>query len=85
MAKDKLLKQLKGLKYNIGKEPIVEKKIDRTSQKGTREGETRITYIVKEETVERIRAIAKDRGQTIKATAQEALDNFIKQYDNDKK
>lgn len=85
MAKDDLLKQLKGLKYNIGKEPIIKKKVDRTSLIGTKEGETRATFILQQYSADKLKEIAKESNRKIKEVAQEAIDDFIKKYSNDKK
>ncbi len=53
-------------------------------QKGLKIGETRATFIVKEEALEKIKAIAYWDRQNIKDIVQIAIDAYIKQYENDK-
>jgi len=53
------------------------REITKSSQEGTREGETRATFIVKESTLETLKAIAFYERKQIKATVQEALEAFI--------
>ena len=53
------------------------------SQKGLLEGEIRTTFIVKEETLEKFKAIAYWERKQIKFIAQEALEDYIlKNKDN---
>ena len=42
------------------------------------EGERRATYILKEETIEKVKEVARERGQTIKSLVQTALENHLK-------
>jgi hypothetical protein len=53
-------------------------------QKGLKPGETRATFIVKEEALEKIKAIAYWDRQNIKDIVQMAIDAYIKQYENAK-
>lgn len=53
------------------------REITKTSQEGTREGETRATFIVKESTLETLKALAFFDRKQIKATVQEALEAYI--------
>jgi hypothetical protein len=65
-------------------QPIVEpKKIVEISsvQKGLKAGETRATFIVKEDTLEKIKAIAYWDRQNIKDVMQTAIENYINDYE----
>jgi hypothetical protein len=53
-------------------------------QKGLKPGETRATFIVKEDALEKIKAIAYWDRQNIKDIVQIAIDAYIKQYENEK-
>lgn len=53
------------------------REVTKTSQEGTREGETRATFIVKESTLETLKALAFFERKQIKATVQEALEAYI--------
>jgi hypothetical protein len=53
------------------------REITKTSQEGTREGETRATFIVKEGILETLKALAFWERKQIKATIQEALEAYI--------
>jgi hypothetical protein len=50
-------------------------------QKGLKAGETRATFIVKEDTLEKIKAIAYWDRQNIKDVMQTAIENYIKEYE----
>ena len=62
------------------------KKIKEVSsvQKGLKIGETRATFIVKEEALEKIKAIAYWDRQNIKDIVQLAIDAYIKEYEKAK-
>ena len=53
-------------------------------QRGLKAGETRATFIVKEEALEKIKAIAYWDRQNIKDIVQVAIEAYIKQYENTK-
>jgi hypothetical protein len=53
-------------------------------QKGLKPGETRATFILKEEALEKIKAIAYWDRQNIKDIVQIAIEAYIKQYENAK-
>ncbi len=53
-------------------------------QRGLKIGETRATFIVKEDALEKIKAIAYWDRQNIKDIVQIAIDAYIKQYENAK-
>jgi hypothetical protein len=57
------------------------REITKTSQEGTKEGETRATFIVTEASLEKLKAIAYWDRLTIKETAQEAIDEYIERYE----
>lgn len=79
--KDNPLKQLKGLKYKIGAK---EREEERALQQASKDKEIRATYILRADTVARVREVAKETNQTIKSVVQTALDNHLKKYDNEK-
>lgn len=79
--KDELLKQLKGLKYKVGAK---EREEERAKQRDPSDKEIRATYILRADTVARVREVAKETNQTIKSVVQTALDNHLKNYDNEK-
>ncbi len=53
-------------------------------QRGLKVGETRATFIVKEDALEKIKAIAYWDRQNIKDIVQTAIDDYVKQYENAK-
>ena len=53
-------------------------------QRGLKVGETRATFIVKEDALEKIKAIAYWDRQNIKDIVQIAIDAYIKEYENAK-
>jgi len=57
---------------------------ENSSQLGTRNGETRATFVIKEETLEKIKAIAKKEGFYISDVAKEAFNRFIRDYEKAK-
>lgn len=79
--KDNLLKQLKGLKRRVGAK---EREEERALQQASKDKEIRATYILREATVARVREVAKETNQTIKSVVQTALNNHLKNYDNEK-
>ena len=79
--KDNPLKQLKGLKYKIGAK---EREEERAKQRDPSDEEIRTTYILRADTVARVREVAKETNQTIKSVVQTALNNHLKKYDNEK-
>lgn len=80
MAKDELLKQLKGLSHRIGAK---EREEERAKQRDPSDEEIRTTYILRADTVARVREVAKETNQTIKSVVQTALNNHLKNYDNE--
>jgi hypothetical protein len=66
-------------------EPKIEEKknVEVSSvQKGLKMGETRATFIVKEESLEKIKAIAYWDRQNIKDVVQTAIEDYITQYES---
>ena len=59
-------------------QPSPIKIVTKTSQEGTKPGEIRATFIVKEETLENFRALAFWERKPLKIVAQEALEAYIK-------
>ena len=57
------------------------RKITKSSQEGTPEGETRATFIVTESSLDKLKALAYWERLRIKDVAQEAIDNYIKAYE----
>jgi len=53
------------------------REVTKSSQEGTRPGETRATFIVQEGTLETLKALAFFERKQIKATVQEALEAYI--------
>lgn len=51
--------------------------VTKTSQVGIREGETRATFIVKEDALEKLKALAFWERKQIKTVVQEALEDYI--------
>ena len=80
MSKD-LLNQLKGLSYKIGAK---EREEERSKQRDPSDEEIRATYILRADTVARVKEVAKETNQTIKSVVQTALNNHLKNYDNEK-
>ncbi len=64
------------LKRPQGRPKINTHEITNTSQKGTREGETRATFILNEKSLERLKALSYWKRKTIKHVLHEALDAY---------
>jgi len=54
------------------------REITKTSQKGTKEGETRSTFIVNEKALERLKALSYWKRKKIKSVLHEALETYFK-------
>jgi hypothetical protein len=69
-------------KKKIGrpKDPT-KRKPDKTSQEGTKNDETRATFIVKEELLDKIKALAYWEREQIKETINKALLNYVEDYE----
>jgi hypothetical protein len=57
------------------------KEISKASQEGTLEGETRATFIVKEDTVEKLKAVAYWDRIRIKDVINSALEEYLTKYE----
>ncbi len=62
--------------------PMAEPTIKSSVQKGLKEGETRATFIVQEDALEKIKAIAYWDRKNIKDVLQTALELYISQYES---
>ena len=62
--------------------PTAEPAIKSSVQKGLKEGETRATFIVQEDALEKIKAIAYWDRKNIKDVLQTALELYISQYES---
>jgi hypothetical protein len=57
------------------------KEITKSSQEGTKEGETRATFIVKEELLEKLKAVAYWERRMIKEVIASALEETVAKYE----
>lgn len=65
--------------------PITQfKEVTKSSQQGTRPGETRATFIIKEGLLDKLKAIAYWERVLIKDVVTEALENAIAKYEKSK-
>lgn len=79
--KKRATKKVAEPKPKRGRPKTSTKEITKTSQIGTKEKETRATFIVNEEQLDKVKAVAKLSGSQIKEVVAEALDRFIKAYE----
>ena len=68
---------LKNLPKKPRKPKTSTREITKTSQEGTREGETRATFILKEDLLEKVKAIAYWDRQQIKTVISDALESYL--------
>jgi len=68
-------------KKKPGRPKTSNKVITKTSQEGTKEKETRATFIVNEEVLEKLKAIAYWDRKLIKEVISEALEDRVKKYE----
>jgi len=61
---------------------LTKREITKTSQIGTKPNETRATFIVNEDTLEDLKALAWYERKTIKQVLNEALEGYIKNIKN---
>lgn len=72
-------------KETRGRKPsATPREITKTSQEGTKQGETRATFIVREELLEKLKAIAYWERSQIKETVNRALQEYISSYEKEK-
>ena len=67
----------KEVTFSKGRPKTQSKEITKSSQEGTLEGETRATFIVKEDLLQSIKAVAFFERQQIKAVINQALEDFL--------
>lgn len=67
----------KKAKVKRGRPTTSTREITKSSQEGTREGETRATFICREDILETFKAIAHKERKELKKCMQEALEAFI--------
>jgi hypothetical protein len=68
-------------KDNRGRPKTVSKEVTKSSQEGTKENETRATFIVNEDVLEKVKAIAYWERVKIKDVVATALMDSIKKYE----
>jgi len=74
-----------GLNILLGEDKALEpakREITKTSQIGTKPGETRATFIINEDILEDLKALAWFERKTIKQVLNEALQGYIKNIKN---
>ncbi|MCZ8162911.1 MAG: hypothetical protein O9275_19770 [Microcystis sp. LE19-196.1B] len=57
------------------------KEITKSSQEGTKENETRATFIVKEDTLDKLKAVAYWERELIKEVVNTALEEYLSRYE----
>lgn len=72
---------LGGDKPKMGRPVTQTKEITKTSQEGTKENETRATFIINEDILDKLKAIAYWDRLLIKEVINEALSNYIDKYE----
>jgi hypothetical protein len=76
---------LGGDKPKMGRPVTQTKEITKTSQEGTKENETRATFIINEDILDKLKAIAYWDRLLIKEVINEALSNYIDKYEKTNK
>ena len=74
----------RGLDSLMGEDVRPKKVVTNTSKIGTKDNETRATFIVMEEYLDKLKAIAYWERLKIKDTINLALKDYVKQYEKDK-
>lgn len=64
-------------KATRGRPKTSTREITKTSQEGTKEGETRATFIIKEDLLEKVKALAYWDRQQIKSVISDALESYL--------
>ncbi|NLC66929.1 MAG: hypothetical protein GX752_08390 [Clostridium sp.] len=70
-------------KPKVGRPKTSTRKINKSSQEGTKENETRATFVMKEDTVDKIKAIAYWERKMIKEVVEESFYEFIEKYEQE--
>jgi len=78
-----LLGDNKPVKKKVGRpKDQTKREPDKTSQEGTKNDETRATFIVKEELLDKVKALAYWEREQIKGTINKALQSFVDEYES---
>ena len=83
MIDDELKKQLEAIQAPSGRPKQTDQYKRSAISEGTASDERRATYILKKDSVEELKKIAKLTRRKIKDVAQEAIDDFIKKHHNE--
>lgn len=83
MIDDELRKQLEAIQAPSGRPRETDQYKRSAISEGTAQDEQRATYILKKDSVEEIKKIAKLKNRKIKEVAQQAIDEFIKKHHNE--
>ncbi len=75
-------KEIVSSKRNRGRPKTVYKEITKSSQEGTKEGETRATFIVKESKLEKLKSLAYWERMQIKEVINDVIEQYIENYEN---
>lgn len=75
------LDSLIGDSKKAGRPKTSTRKVEKTSQEGTKEKETRATFIVNEDSLEKLKAIAYWDRKLIKDVVAETIDSYISSYE----
>jgi len=77
-----LLGDNKPVKKKVGRpKDQTKRKPDKTSQEGTKNDETRATFIVKEELLDKVKALAYWEREQIKETINKALQSYVDKHE----
>lgn len=83
MIDDELRKQLEAIQAPSGRPRETDQYKRSAISEGTASDEQRATYILKKDSVEELKKIAKLKNRKIKEVAQQAIDEFIKKHHNE--
>jgi len=61
---------------------LTKRKPEKTSQEGTKNDETRATFIVREELLDKVKALAYWEREQIKETVDKALQGYVDRYES---
>lgn len=78
-----LLGDNKPVKKKVGRpRDLSKRKPDKTSQEGTKNNETRATFIINEELLDKVKALAYWEREQIKETINKALQSYVDKYES---
>lgn len=83
MIDDELKKQLEAIQAPSGRPKQTDQYKRSAISEGTASDEQRATYILKKDSVEELKKIAKLTNRKIKEVAQEAINDFINKHHNE--